>query len=122
MGKLNFRLGRQMDSYQKEDSTTTSVWPLPMSVIQVLYTAAQGTTQINIAISDITWVAFFFLIQPGEYRNGGTNSAQHPFRLKAVQLFIVQHPYNAATASNDVLAQADFFSLLFTTQMHGVKG
>ena len=121
MGKLNFRLGRQLASYQKEDYTPTRVRPLPVSVIQSLDTAAQGTTARKIAISDLTWVALFFLLRPGEYCKGSTNTSQNPFRLKDVQLFIRQQPYNAATASNAVLAQADFVSLLFTTQKNGVK-
>ena len=85
-------------------------------------TATQGTTPRNIAISDLTWVAFFFLLRPGKYCKGGTNTAQHTFRIKDVQFFIRPQPYNAATASNAVLAQADFVRILFTTQNNGVKG
>ena len=121
IGKLEFRLGRQLASYQKEDSTPTRVWPLPIRFIQALDTAAQGTTSRNIAISNLTWVTFFFLLRPVKYCKGGTDTAQHPFRLKDVQLFIVQHPYNATTASNAVLAQADFVSLLFATHKNGIK-
>ena len=96
--------------------------PLPVSVIQALDTSAQGTTARKIAISDLTWVAFFFLLHPGEYCKGGTDTAQNPFRLKDVQLFIGQQPYIAATASTAVLAQSDFVRLLFTTQKNFVKG
>ena len=103
MGKLNFRLGRQLASYQKEHSPPTRVRPLPVSVIQDLDTVAQGTTPRNIAIRDLTWVAFFFLLRPDEYCKDGTDTAQHPFRIKDVQFFIGQNPYNAATASNAVL-------------------
>ena len=53
---------------------------------------------------------------------GGTNTDQYSFSLKDVQLLIVQQTYNSATVSNAVLTQADFFSLLFTTQNNGVKG
>ena len=106
MGKLNFRLGRQLASYQKEDSPSTRVRTLPLRVIQALDTASQGTT---------TWVAFFFLLFPGKYCKGGTDTNQQLFSLKDIQLFVVQQPYNAAKASNAVLAQADFVSLLFKT-------
>ena len=85
-------------------------------------TAAQGTTARNIAISNLTWVAFFFLLWPGKQCKGGNDTAQHPFRLKDVQFFIRQQPYNAATAFNAVLVQADFISLLFTTHKNGFKG
>ena len=85
-------------------------------------TAAQGTTSRNIAIRDLTWVALFLILCPGEYCKGVTNTDQYPFSLKDIQLFIVQKPYNSATVSNAVLAQADFVSLLFTTQNNGIKG
>ena len=84
MGKLDFRMGGHLVSYQKEDSPQTRLRPLPVSVIQALGTAFQGTTVRNIAISDLTWVALFFLLRPGEYCKGGTYTSQHPFRLKDV--------------------------------------
>ena len=96
--------------------------PLPVSVIQALDTSTQGTTVRNIAISYLNSVAFFFLLRPGKYCKGGTDTSHHPFRLKDVQISIGQQPYNTATASKAVLVQADFFSLLFTAQQNGVKG
>ena len=122
MGKLDFWLVHQLASYQKEDSTLTRVQSLPVIVIQALDTYGQETTARNIAISNLTWVAFFVLLRPGEYCKGGTNTDQHPFRLKDVQFIIGHQPYNNATASNAVLAQSDFVILLFTTQNNGVKG
>ena len=56
------------------------------------------------------------------HNNLGGNIAHHPFRLKDFQLFIGQKHYNSATAPNSVLTQADFVSILFTTQNNGVKG
>ena len=95
---------------------------LPVSVIQALETAAQGTTPRNIAISNLTWVAFFFLLRPGKYCKGGTETDRHPFRIKYVQLFSGQQPYNTTMTSNAVLSQSDFVNLLLTTQNNGVKG
>ena len=66
MGELDFWLGRQLASYQREDSTPRGARPLPVSIIQALDIADQGTTATDIAISDLTWVAFFFLLFPGE--------------------------------------------------------
>ena len=111
-----------MASYQKGDYPPTRLRSLPVRVIQALDIVTHGTTSINIASSDLTWVAFFFLLRPGEYCKGGTDTAQRPFRLKYVQLFIGHYPYNAAMASNAVLSQADFVSLMFTTQKNIVKG
>ena len=109
-------------SYQKENSPPKIVRPFPVIIIQSLDTAIQGTTPRNIDISYLTWVAFFLLLLPGKYCKGGTDTAQHPFRLKYVQFFIVQQSYNAATVSNAVLAQAEFISPLFITQKNGIKG
>ena len=95
MGKLDFRLGRQLAAYQKEYSPSTRVRTLPLTVIKSIDTAAQGTTSRNIAISHLTWVTFLLLLCPGEYYKGGTNTAQHPFSIKDIQFFIVQQPYNA---------------------------
>ena len=122
MVNLDFWLGCQLASYRKEDSPPTRVRLLPVSVIQALCTASQVTTTRNISISNISWVAFFFLLGPGRYCKGGTDTSQHPFRIKDVQFFIGQQPYNAATAPSAVLTQANFFSLLFTTQKNGAKG
>ena len=72
--------------------------------------------------SDFTWVAFFSLLCPGKYCKGGTDTDQHLFSLKDIQLFVVRQTYNAATASNAVLDHANFVSLLLTTHNNGVKG
>ena len=53
---------------------------------------------------------------------GGTNNDHNTFRIRDVQLFIGQQPYNTATASNAVLVQYKFVSLLLTTHKNGVKG
>ena len=83
---------------------------------------AQETTSINITVRNLTWVDFFLLLRPGEYCKSGTNTALHPFSIKDIQFFVVQQLYNATTACNSVLTQADFVSLLLTTHKNGVKG
>ena len=63
MGKLHFRLGRQLESYHREDYPPTRVLPLPVNTTQDLDTASQGTTHRKIAISDLTCIVFFFLFR-----------------------------------------------------------
>ena len=122
-GEYRLSDGKRADaSYQKEGSCPTRVRPLPVRFIQALDTTAQGTTSRNIVISNLTRVAFFFLLRTGKYGKGDTNTAQHPFRIKDFQVFIGQKSYNAAMASKNVLTQADFVSILFTTQKNSVKG
>ena len=104
MVKLDFCLGRQLVSYQKEDSPPARMRPLPVKFVKALDTNAQRTAPRNISIRDLIWVAFFFLLRPGEYYKGETDTAHHPFRIKDVHLFIGRQPYNAATATNDTLS------------------
>ena len=96
--------------------------PLPVNFIQDLDNSAQGTTPSNISIINLTWVTFFSLFRPDEYYKVSIDTANHPFRLKDVQLFIGKHPYNAATNTSDILAHAKFCSIFFTMQKNGVKG
>ena len=53
MGKLDFRLGCHLESYQKEDYPPTIMWPLPVSFTQALDTATQRTNSRNIAIINL---------------------------------------------------------------------
>ena len=122
MGKLDFRPGRQQASYQKEDSPPPRVRPLPVRGTQTLDIESQGTASRNITISNLTWFSFFFLLRPSKYYKGGTNTAHHTFRIKGIQFFIGQQAYNATSASNAVLTQTDFASLMLTTQKNGIKG
>ena len=78
--------------------------------------ATQGRTPRNITIINLTWVTYFFLLRQDVNCKDSIDTTQQPFRLKDVQFFIGQQPYNAATSSNAVLTQADFVSLLVTAQ------
>ena len=98
------------------------MWHLLVNVIQAFDTSAQGTTQRNISISNLTCVAFFFPLWNGKYYKGSIDTTHHPFRLRGVQLSIGQNPYNAATSTNNILTQEGFVSLLFATHNNGVKG
>ena len=96
--------------------------PIPVNVIQALDTATRGTTPRNIYICDFTWGTLFLIIRTREYFKRDTDNAHHSYQLKDVQLFIVQQPYNYATAPNSAQTEADLVSLLFMTQKNGVKG
>ena len=68
------------------------------------------------AIADLAWIAFFFLLRPGEYSAGGTDTVNTPFNLRGIQLFVGNQPTQATTASATTCAAATFVSLLFTAQ------
>ena len=40
------------------------------------------------AIADLAWIAFFFLLRPGEYCAGGTDTVSTPFDLRDIQFFV----------------------------------
>ena len=63
-------------------------------------------------------VAFFFLLQPGEYT--GSNNDDTPFRLADVTLTIGGRHLLLNTASIADLNAATGVSLTFTTQKNGV--
>ena len=84
--------------------------------------AAKSGFPQNHAIADLTWIAFFFLLRPGEYCSGGTNTVTTPFNLRDIKFFVGDQLSRATTASATTCAAATFFSLLFTTQKNGIKG
>ena len=63
---------------------------------------ANSSSPRDKAIAYLTWIAFFFLLQTGEYCAGGIDVVSTPFNLRDIQPFVG--------------------SLLFTTQKNGVKG
>ena len=86
----------------------------------ILLRAAElaGNTTRDTATMDCIWLAFYFLLRPGEYAN-----ATGPFRLKDVQFKIgALHVFDVLACSFEQLAAATYVSLTFTTQKNGVKG
>ena len=74
------------------------------------------------ATLDCMWMAFYFLLQPGEYTNA-SGDAKHPFRLEDVEFKIgTQHFSDVRTASIADLTAGTFTSIKFSTQKNGVKG
>jgi hypothetical protein len=71
-----------------------------------------GATAFNLAVAAMIAIAFFFLLQPGEYT--GSKSESAPFRLADVQLFQGPVLVDLGTASDTALLSATFASLTFT--------
>ena len=122
MGAIDFRLGQQFATYKKEDPAPGRVRPLPVSILHCMYSVANSGSPIEKAIADLTWIAFFFLLRPGEYCAGGTDTVSNPFNLRGIQFFVGNQTTQATTYSATTCAAATFVSLLFTTQRSGVKG
>ena len=70
--------------------------------------------------SDLAWNTFFFLLCPGEYFQGVTDTENHPFNFQDTQLFIVdQHFKYVSTQPTKILR--DIFSLLFIAKNNSAK-
>jgi hypothetical protein len=116
---IDFRLQRQLRSYTKSDSSPRRVKPLPLSLLHHLYLLAQAKgDELSLAVGDLAYLAFFFLLRPGEYC---VSTESHPFRLCDVQLFINDIRLDILTCSTVMLFEATFVTLTFTTQKNGTR-
>jgi hypothetical protein len=66
------------------------------------------------------WLAFFFLLCPGEFMLSGRNP--HPFTLADVRLWNGTLPIDPLTASLADLLSSTFVALIFTEQKNAVRG
>jgi hypothetical protein len=71
------------------------------------------------ALADLIWLAFFFLLHPGEYV--WTNSEPHPFLLSDFTFKIATTAYSAVTIPLDLLPLANYVGLHFTEQKNGIN-
>ncbi len=108
-------------SWKSSNPAPLHVKPIPIQVIQHVATLSQLSSVSDSfyqATTDMIILAFFFLLQPGEY----TDNDNTPFCLKDVQLFIGPCCLNLQTSSAAKLTQACFGSLTFTDQKNGIRG
>jgi hypothetical protein len=117
--EIDIRIQRQLRAYAKEDPPPRRVKPLPLSLLHHLYRLAQAKgDELSIAVGDLAYLAFFFLLRPGEYC---VSSESHPFRLCDVQLFIDNTRLDILTCPIADLFLSTFATLTFTTQKNGVR-
>ena len=122
MGAINFRLGRQLATYEKEDPAPGRVRPLPVFILHCMDSVANSVSTRDKAITELACIAFFFFLRPGEYYSSRRDTVSIPFNLRDIQFFLGDQPTQATTASATTCAATTFISLLFTTQNNGVKG
>ena len=108
-------------AWKKIDEPPRRVEPVPMAI---LLRAAElsGPSARDEATMDCIWMAFYFLLRPGEYANA-TGDAKHPFRLVDVECKIGSlHLSDLHLVPASQLLAATSVSLTFTTQKNGIKG
>ena len=97
LGDIDFWLGQKLPTYARQDPPPTRVRPPPVSILQALDAAYQGSTNRQQAIINLAWITFFFLLSLGEYCRGGANTAHHFPLLQNIKFLIGQQPFNAAS-------------------------
>ena len=114
------RLTRLLRSFAKLDAPPTRVKPLPLALLHLATNIAlQANDVASLAASDLMWLAFFFLLRPGEYSNAGPSS--HPFRIADIQLWHNTSQLDPLTSDESLLLQATFVTLTFDTQKNGTR-
>lgn len=121
-GPIDTRLARQLRGYTKQDPPPARVKPIPVPVLRLACQLAEAVnSEESLAAVDMIWLAFFFLLRPGEYTTPAEES--HPFRIEDIRLWnneaFIPH---LTTATEADISSATFVALVFTTQKNGVKG
>ena len=117
---IDFRLTRLQAAWKKKDPPPHRVKPLPVQVIRRMANVAMHSHfERTKAVADMTILAFFFLLRPGEYVD--TNSESTPFKIEDVNFYIGDTWINPATASEQQLLAATRVTLTFATQKNGVR-
>ena len=118
--RIDPRLSRLLKSYAKTDPCPIRVKPLPVPLLHRASDLALLTnTPDSLAAADLLWLAFFFLLRPGEY--SGSSSESHPFRLSAVQLWAADVSVDPFTSPANLLLSCTFVALTFDTQKNGTR-
>ena len=123
MGKLDLRLSRQLRCYRRSEPPPTRVKPIPIDLLQLAVATTRAdpsATPLLHACSDMTIVAFYFLMRSGEY--AVANADSHPFRWADVELFVGRHRLSTLEATERDLLSSTFVLLTFTTQKNGTRG
>ena len=90
LGKTDYRLGRQLRSYTREDPPPTRVKPIPLPVIMATCNRLhRGSVKENLT-ADLIMMGFYYLLRPGEYCAGGTDSESTPFRFQDAMIYRYQ--------------------------------
>jgi hypothetical protein len=106
-------------SFTKEDPPPNRVKPVPIQVLRhIAYQAYRSQDPLLTATADMIILAFFFLLRPGEYTANTSDTS--PFCLQDVQLFVGPTRLDLRQAADELISQATFATLTFTTQKNGV--
>lgn len=122
-GTIDLRLRRQLSSYTKSDPPPRRVQPVPLPVLHhvldSVYSDSTSSPGLR-ATADLIAVAYFFLMRPGEFCSGSSDS--HPFHTVDVSFFRHDTKLDPWTCPAAALNDATHVSLVFTKQKNCVRG
>jgi len=121
-GAIDFRMQRQLRCWKRQDAPPTRVKPVPITIIMHILKQACGTARHHDRqmIANITCVAFYYLLRPGECT--GTTTDDQPFLLEDMELFLDDKRLNTMTAPLAEIEAATSVAYAFTTQKNGTRG
>ena len=119
--KIDFRLQRQLRGYKRNDPAPARVRPIPWPALREAQRIALSSagTEKECTLVDLMWIAYFFLLRPGEYLY---TTGEHAFRLQDIVLRIGSVDHNATNVNLEQASESNFIGLTFTEQKNGVKG
>ena len=110
-----------LKAYSKQDPPPNRVKPVPIPVIRRIMAVATATVDpFNNALADMIYLAFYFLLCPGEYAISSSEST--PFEFKDVQLLLDQQRLELTSATPAQILSCTFASLTFDKQKNDVHG
>lgn len=119
-GFIDKRLTDLFKGWEHHDPAPRRVKPVSLPILfQANALATSSPTAEHSAILDMMWIAFFYLLRPGEYAHTTTNA---PLACRHVGLTIGLVVLDAFTASPADLLHATSSSLEFDNQKNRVRG
>jgi thiol-disulfide isomerase/thioredoxin len=121
LGKMDLRLTRVITGWKRTDPSPERRKPVPKYVLFEADRLARSYNQAReLAIADLMWIGFFYLLRPGEYLYA--TKGRYPFTLGDIVLRIGAQEYTADTIPLHLLHLVSYAGLTFTMQKNGVPG
>ena len=119
--RIDFRIQRQLRGYKRGDPAPARVRPIPMASLREAQRIADSTiaSARERALADLMWIAFYYLLRPGEYLK---TTSEHAFTLSDILVRHHQTEYKATHIPIALLPQITYAGLTFNEQKNGVKG
>ena len=119
-GHTDLRFRNLLQAFRNQDPAPTRVKPLPIQVLHHAQRACSLTPDPrDSAAMDMLWIAYFFLLRPGEYVKARDND---PLRLRDVTLLIHHRALDFFTCPLSELARVTHATITFDTQKNRVRG